>query len=194
MGICKSNACCFNYEFVRAFETDRVQNRVNAIEEKIYLRNGKCINSSQLNLNKQYLKVINDIRENPSDFINESKSHNLFEIFIKLKPSNSLRLSENNLINILCYLEDSRGQPVSDVEKEKEIVSMINHGRVKNLYLFQTRTLYDDINENFWYFLEENEDDIDKILSVNYEYIMIICLPIKNEKSNVFFIFYDENN
>ena len=71
---------------------------------------------------------------------------------------------------------------------------MINNGNIKNLCLFQTTTLYNDIKENFWYFLEENEDDIDKILSVNYDYIMIICLPIKNDKSNIFFIFYDEDN
>ena len=71
---------------------------------------------------------------------------------------------------------------------------MINNGNIKNLCLFQTTTLYNDIKENFWYFLEENEDDIDKILTVNYDYIMIICLPFENGKSNIFFIFYDEDN
>ena len=191
MGICNGDSCCKKYELIRTLEANIYQRGINGIEETIYLNNGKSISSSQLNLNKQYLKVLNDIRENPSNYINESKSHNLFDIFIKLKPSNPLRLSENNLLKIICYLEDARENPLSYIEKEEDIKKMINNGNVENLCLFQTRTLYNDIEDNFWYFLEENEDDIDKILTVNYDYIMIICLPIENDKSIISFVFYD---
>ena len=100
MGICNATGCCRDYEIVRTFENNGFHNNLNSIEEKIFLNNGKLITNEQLILNKQYFNIINDIRENPSNYINESKSHNLLEIFIKLKPSKPLRLSDNNIFTI----------------------------------------------------------------------------------------------
>ena len=78
------------------------------------------------------------------------------------------------------------------MEKENKIKSMINNGNISNLCLFQTITIDNDVKENIWYFLEENEDDIEKILTVNYDYIIIIIMPLKYDKSIINFIFYDE--
>ena len=195
MGICNGDRCCRDYELIRTFENNHIltNGNINNINEKIILKNGKSIDSSQLILSKKYFQIINEIRENPSDYINESKAHNLFEIFIKLKPSKPLKYSENNIFDIISYLEESQ-KKTSTIEKEKEIQSLINNGNIKNICLFQSITLCNDEKENFWYFLEENEDDIDKILTVNYDYITIICLSIQNDKSQISFILYDVSN
>ena len=78
------------------------------------------------------------------------------------------------------------------MEKENKIKSMINNGNISNLCLFQTITIDNDVKENIWYFLEENEDDIEKILTDNYDYIIIISIPLNYDKSIIIFIFYDE--
>ena len=81
------------------------------------------------------------------------------------------------------------------MEKENKIKSMINNGNFSNCCLFQTITIITidtDVKANFWYFLEENEDDIEKILTINYDYIMIISIPLNYDKSIIIFIFYDE--
>ena len=201
MGICNANSCCKDYEVIRTNENINFQNITNNSininnnsKEKFLLFNEKSVNKGQFHLNKKYFQLLNDVRKNPSNYINESKSHNLLEIFIKLKPSKPLKLSENNILNIISYLEDSEEKLLSYIEKENEIQSMINNGNINNLCLFQTKAINNDINDNFWNFLEENEDDIDKILTVNYEYVMIICLSTETDKLNIYFIFYNEIN
>ena len=193
MGICKVNNCCRECEVVRTGE-NFPNNTFNNNKGKIFLNNGKTlINNNQIILAKKYFELINKIRENPSDYINDSKTYNLFEIFIKLKPSKPLKFSDNNILNIISYLEEYQ-EKKSIFEKQNEISSMINQGNINKINLFQTITLTNNIEENFWYFLEENEDDIDIILSTNHEYIMIICLPIKDGKSIISFIFYNETH
>ncbi len=59
--------------------------------------------------------------------------------------------------------------------------------------LFQTVCLNDDINENVWLFLGENEDDIDKIFDAKYNCLMIIGVPLEqNKKMLLSLIFYKE--
>ena len=191
--ICSLNSCCEEYEMIKTCEnyffiTDDDTIFKN-IDEQIYLKNGKTIDSYQLILSKQYFKVINEIRESPTDYLNESKSHNLFDIFLKLKPNEPLKYSDKNILDIIYYLMESQEQ-TSIIERENEIKILINDGHLTNINLFKSITIGNDVRENFWYFLQENEDDIDKIFSDNYEYIMIICLPIANDKSVLFFIFY----
>jgi len=195
MGICNIKTCCKDYEVIRTGENYhfQVNDSTSNKQQIIFLENGQFLNDDQIDLGKKYFKIINEIRENPSDYINDSKSHNLFEIFMKLKPSKPLRYSENNMLAIISYLIDSQ-EKTSIIEKEKQIKNMINNGNIKHICLFQTITVSDNIKENFWYFLEENEDDIDKILSINYDYVMIICLSIKDDKFLISFIFYDEAN
>ena len=194
--ICKGNNFCQDYELVRNCQNFNLQiseNNLNNSNEKIFY-NGKSINNDQLILSKKYYELLNEIRENPSNFIDESKEHQLFEIFLKLKPSKPLKFSENNILDIIYYLEESQHKSFTDEQKEKGIKSLINNGNVSNICLFQLVALFNDVKENIWQFLEDNEDDIDKILTVNYDYIMVICLPIENNnnKSIVTFIFYDE--
>ena len=59
--------------------------------------------------------------------------------------------------------------------------------------LFQTVCLNDDINENVWLFLGENEDDIDKIFDAKYNCLMIISVSLEqNKKMLLSLIFYKE--
>ena len=192
--LCNVKTCCKDYEVIKTGDNYGFQmNNINEPKEIIFLENGNYLDNNQLLISKQYFQILNEFRENPYDYINESKSHNLLEIFIKLKPSKPLKFSENNMVAIIMYLIDSQ-EKTSVIEKEKTIESMINNGHIKNISLFQTITISDDLKENFWFFLEENEDDIEKILTINYDYVMIICLSMKDNKNLITFIFYDEGN
>ena len=176
--ICKGNNFCQDYELVRNCENFNLQisdNYINNSKENLFY-NGKSINNDQLNLSKKYYEILNEIRENPTNFINESKEHQLFEIFIKLRPSKPLKFSENDILDIISYLEESQQKSYSDEQKEKDVKLLINNGNISNICLFQLITLFDDVKENIWQFLEDNEDDIDKILTVNYDYIMVITI------------------
>ena len=193
-GLCNVRTCCRDYDVIKTGENYGFQiSNINEQKEIIFLKNDNYLDNEQLITSKKYLQIINEFRENPSNYINESKSHNLLEIFMKLKPSKPLKLSENNMLAIIMYLIESQ-EKTTLIEKESQIKSMINNGNINNICVFQTITISDDINQNFWFFLEENEDDIDKILTINYDYVMIICLSIKDNKMLITFIFYDEVN
>ena len=69
---------------------------------------------------------------------------------------------------------------------------MINFGNIKKLCMFETDTISDDLRENLWHSLQQNEDDIEQILSSYYEYIILLCLPLNNERSRLIFIFYNQ--
>ena len=138
--------------------------------------------------------MLNEIRENPSKYITESKSYNLSDIFIKLKPSNPIKYSEENINNIISYLEKEGNSRASIHQKERKIASMINHGSIKKISIFETNTINENLRINFWNFLSQNEDDIDQILEAYYEYIIILCLPLNIENFRLIFIFYNQAN
>ena len=69
---------------------------------------------------------------------------------------------------------------------------MINYGYIKKICMYEIDTIYDDLRQNLWYFLQQNEDDLEQILSAYYEYIIILCLPLNNELSRLIFIFYNQ--
>ena len=106
-------------------------------KQNILTKNGKSIDSDLLLLGKNYFKIINKIRESPIDYIKESKSHNLYDIFIKLNPCEPLQYSENNIYDIISYLMESQEQ-ISIIEKQNEIKSLINDGLVTNICLLET--------------------------------------------------------
>ncbi len=196
MGICALNTCCNNLEKTQTcvnFHFIEEDYNYTTRSEKLYLNNGKSIDNNQLLLSRKYFIIINELKQNPTEYIIQSKSHNLFDIFLKLKTSVPFIFLENNKLDIISYLMVCQEQ-TSIIEKEKEIKSKLNNGNINNLCLMQYITICNDVKENVWYFLEENEDDIDKILTVNYEYVMIICLTTETDKLNIYFIFYNEIN
>ena len=189
MGSCGESRCCKDISEFLKFQEDEDLKIIkpNIIKKGSY--NDKI-------LSKKYHEIFNEIRENPSNYITESKAYNLSEIFIKLKPSNPIEYSEDNINNIISYLEDeeeTKETRTSIHQKERKIASMINHGDIKKLTIFETNTISDNLRENLWNFLSQNEDDIEQILSPYYEYIIILCLPLTIENYRLIFIFYNQN-
>ena len=141
-------------------------------------------------LSTKYHEILNKIRESPSNYITESKQYNLSQIFIKLKPSNPIPFSEENLNNIISFFGDDID--VTIYEKESQISKILNNGYIKNICIYAIITKNDELDKNVWQLFEENEDDIEQILSVYYDYIIILCLPLINDKYKLVFIFYNE--
>ena len=140
---------------------------------------------------KEFFDIFNDIRINPEKYLSDSKEYSLLEIFFKLKPSNKIEYSENNVKKIKKYLINSHFLSKKTSDQEKEIIPLINEGKVKEISLFQTICSSQDMKENVWAFLQENEDDFDKIFSKKYNYLIIICFPLEyNTKMLMSLIFY----
>ena len=186
MGNCRSRCCKDISEFLYTQENDNLKIiQANNIKKGAY-------NDKLLSL--KYHEMLNKIRENPSKYITESKSYNLSDIFIKLKPSNPIKYSEENINNIISYLEKEENSRTSIHQKERKIASMINHGSIKKISIFETNTINENLRINFWNFLSQNEDDIGQILEAYYEYIIILCLPLNIENFRLIFIFYNQAN
>ena len=145
-----------------------------------------------IKMEEEIFNYINEIKMNPDDFKNESKNHYLFEIFMKLKPSDPFKKTEFNLNSIKTYLFMNIIQDKAVSMQEKELLEIFPENSIKNISLFQKMTAEDDNKENVWQFLEENEDDIEKILMNFYEYLIVICQPTENKaKTVISFIFYN---
>ena len=70
---------------------------------------------------------------------------------------------------------------------------LINEGKVQDICLFQFILKNKDIKDSIWTFLEDNEDDIDKVFSDTFVYLMVICLPLdQDEKILCNLIFYKQ--
>ena len=186
MGNCRSKCCKDISEFLYTQENGNLK-----IIQANYIKKG-AYNDKLLSL--KYHEMLNEIRENPSKYITESKSYNLSDIFIKLKPSNPIKYSEENINNIISYLEKEGNSRASIHQKERKIANMINQGNIKKICIFETNTISDNLNVNLWNFLSQNEDDIEQIISTNYEYIIILCLPLNIENFRLIFIFYNQAN
>ena len=188
---CISDACNKNEILFTNNEIHPLTNRES--KEKF-----KSINFSSLedvqyeNLSQEIFNILSDIRMNPENYLSESKEYSLLYIFIKIKPSTKLFFSE---INIDCkkYIIDSYFQNKSVFEQENGLKSLINEGNIQDIYLFQFILKNKDMKDSVWTFLLDNEDDIDKVFSDKYDYLMVICLPLdQNEKILCNLIFYKQ--
>ena len=164
--------------------TDELNPPVNNVENPEKLNNAN-INNNSFMYEPQYQKIandffilLNDIRINPDKYIEESRGNSLLEIFMKLKPCKNLSFSEKYNGNIKKYLINSYFKQKSIFEQEKDIKLLIDEGNIKDLCLFQTIFMNNNIKENVWFFLQENEDDFDKIFTDEYNYLIVICFPL----------------
>ena len=143
-------------------------------------------------ISKEFYDILNEIRINPENFIEESKSHNLFEIFIKLKPCSEIKYYNNDLSQIKKYLMKSYLKKKNISEQEKEIKNVINEN-IEEICLFQTICFNNDMKENVWDFLEGNEDDLEKIFDNKYNSLIIVSIPLEHKtKTLLTLIFYKE--
>ena len=145
---------------------------------------------------KEFFNILTDIRVNPEKYNKESKDYSLDLIFLKIKSSNQINYSEKNNKIIKKYIIDSHFKNRSISDQEKDLKNLLNKGysdKVKDICLFQTFCSSNDMKENVWLFLEENEDEIEKIFSIEYNFLMIICLPFEyNTKILTSLIFYKQ--
>ena len=145
---------------------------------------------------QEFFNILTDIRVNPEKYNKESKDYSLDLIFLKIKPSNEINYSEKNNKIIKKYIIDSHFKNRSISDQEKDLKNLLNKGssdKVKDITLFQTFCTSNDMKENVWLFLEENEDEIEKIFSIEYNFLMIICLPFEyNTKILASLIFYKQ--
>ena len=142
---------------------------------------------------KEFFDILNDIRINPEEYLGVSREHSLLENFIKLKRGNEITYTENNINKIKKYLIKSHFLGKRVIDQEKEIIPLVNDGNIKEIALFQTICTSQDMKENVWAFLQENEDDFEKIFSTKYDYLIIICFLLDyNSKILASLIFYKE--
>ena len=142
-------------------------------------------------LSREFFDIFSDIRLNPDKYIAQSKEHSLLQIFIKQKPSKTITLIEDNIKDIKKYLINSYFVGKSIYEQEEELKNLINDENIKDINLFQTICTSNDMNENVWTFLLENEDELEKIFSDEYKKLIIICFPLEyNSKILTSLIFY----
>ena len=143
-------------------------------------------------MSKEFFNVLNDIRTNPENFLEESKEHNLFEIFIKLKPCSDIIYKDNDLDSLKKYIMNSYFKNKNLIERDNEIKKLINEN-LSEICLFQTISTNNNIKQNVWDFLEENEDDIEKIFDTLYNKLIIISIPLEhNTKILLTLVFYKE--
>ena len=143
-------------------------------------------------MSKEFFNILNEMRISPEKYIEESKDHNLFEIFIKLKPCPEINLYQNDLNKLKRYLMKSYVKNKSINEQEKEIKNLINEN-ISEIYLFQLISFNNNIKENVWDFLSNNEDDIEKIFDTKYKNVIIIGIPLEHNIKILFnLIFYKE--
>ena len=144
-------------------------------------------------MSKEFFNILNDIRTNPENFLEESKEHNLFEIFIKLRPCSDILYKDTDLDPLKKYIMNSYFKNKNIFERDNEIKKLINEN-LSEICLFQTiSSINNNIKQNVWDFLEENEDDIEKIFDTNYNKLIIISIPLEhNTKILLTLIFYKE--
>ena len=167
----------------RPEETERFQNNINNsfMEDPQYQK-----------LSREFFDIFNDIRVNPDKHIAQSKEHSLLQIFIKQKPCKEITFIEDDIIEIKKYLINSHFMNKSIMEQEEELKNVITDENIKDISLFQTICSNNDMNENVWTFLLENEDDLEKIFSDEYNKLIIVCFPLEfNSKILTSLIFYN---
>ena len=188
---CISDACNKNEILFTNNEIHPLTNRES--KEKFKSINYSSLEDAQYeNLSQEIFNIISDIRMNPDNYIIVSKDYSLLNIFVKIKPGTKLLFSENN-IDQKKFIIDSYFQSKGIYEQENGLKSLINEGNIQDICLFQFILKNKDVKDSVWTFLEENEDDIDKVFSNKFDYLMVICLPLEqSEKILCNLIFYKQ--
>ena len=185
------NSCkCLTNDFKEGTEVRPVPNRPELNINKAILIDEPNYEEK----NKEIFMMLNDMRINPEKYIGDSKEYSLFENFMKLRPCNEMILSEDNINNIKKYIIERYPQNKKISDKEEDIKLIINDGKIKDICLFEvTFNNFNDIKENVWHFLAENEDDFEKIFSIKYNKLIILSFVI-TENSKIFtnLIFYQD--
>ena len=139
------------------------------------------------NINYKIYELINDIRINPKKYEKEfMEKENIKETFEKYansnqKPNNQLIFLEEESNKISNYLKDKKNNDKSAEEKKDDIYNLlgiINNERAKYI---QCMGENNNINFCVWDFFEScEEEDLNDILFIDYEFIIVSDVPIDN--------------
>ncbi len=140
------------------------------------------------NINYKIYELINDIRINPKKYEKEfmEKENNLKETFEKYansnqKPNNQLIFLEEESNKISNYLKDKKNNDKSAEEKKDDIYNLL--GIINNESAKYIQCMGENNNINFcvWDFFEScEEEDLNDILFIDYEFIIVSDVPIDN--------------
>ena len=139
------------------------------------------------NINYKIYELINDIRINPKKYEKEfMEKENIKETFEKYansnqKPNNQLIFLEEESNKISNYLKDKKNNDKSADEKKDDIYNLlgiINNERAKYI---QCMGENNNINYCVWEFFDScEEEDLNDILFIDYEFIIVSDFPIEN--------------
>ena len=139
------------------------------------------------NINYKIYELINDIRINPKKYEKEfMEKENIKETFEKYansnqKPNNQLIFLEEESNKISNYLKDKKNNDKSADEKKDDIYNLlgiINNERAKYI---QCMGENNNINYCVWEFFDScEEEDLNDIFFIDYEFIIVSDVPIEN--------------
>ena len=138
------------------------------------------------NINYKIYELINDIRINPKKYEKEfMEKENIKETFEKYansnqKPNNQLIFLEEESNKISNYLKDKKNNDKSSDEKKEDIYNLLGITNNDDVKFIQSMGENNNINFCVWEFFESCEDDLNYILSNDYEFIVVSDVPIEN--------------
>ena len=136
-----------------------------------------------------------DASERKNDIVNE------FEKIIDEKENNNDYVKNLNMDKklrnlVLNYFLDKKNNDKQNNEKENDIENIIfqnNNQKITiKLFLQMICDKNDSVEENVWKVLEENPDNVYDILK-KYEEIIIVTIPISEQKIITYYFFYNFN-
>ena len=154
----------------------------------------EVIDSEYINLNQErsykIFEFFNDLRQNPKNYIEESKNYNLDDI-ITLADNNKLNLNirmliQNPFYNLIlesCVQKNNiKEEILSDLESNSQFD---NYQKI--LYIIKSDN--DNPNDFVWLLLQENKDNaLEEILYKNFDFFVVSSNSILGE-IYVYFLF-----
>lgn len=143
-------------------------------------------------------QILNNFRDKPTLFCNEAIKYELKQYFDeacrnKEKPSLPEWSTEKNKL-LHDYLTNPQNNDKTSSEKEEEILEMFK--RNANGLFFQSIGPSNNLEANIWNLLENNPDEINRILTQNFQKIIIASVPIEGTDklhSTYVFLLYENS-
>jgi len=158
------------------------------------------------NADMEKLSFINKMISCPEDFQRDASDRkndivNDFEKIIEEKQNKKDYVKNLNMDKklrnlVLNYFLDKKNNDKQNNEKENDIENIIfqnNNQKITiKLFLQMICDINDTVEENVWKVLEENSDNVYDILK-KYEEIIIVTIPISEQKIITYYFFYNFN-
>ena len=148
--------------------------------------NLETIEKENENINYKIYRLIDNIRINPEKYEKEyNENDNIKETFEQYvnsnqRPNKRLTFLEEESNKISNYLKDKKNNDKSSDEKKEDIYNLLGITNNDDVKFIQSMGENNNINFCVWEFFESCEDDLNYILSNDYEFIVVSDVPIEN--------------